>query len=505
MPWRGPQHDGDFPSLGWALADLIEASLKVPSGLAYGEKFRLTDRQLTFLVRMHRINPKTGRYHYRRAVKEGPKGDGKSPLAGAIAFAHLVGPVVFDGWNAEGEPVGKPHPTPWIQIAALAEDQTDNCYMQLRSALGDSDAIDEYKIDLGLTRIYLTGREGRIEPVTSVGGTREGQPITHAVLEETQYWVPSRGGDRLARTLGRNLAKAGGISVSVTNAYRDGEDSVAEGDAKAADKGTAGLLYEGIRGTYVDDLTDRELVMRSLDEAYDPEAIWVDKERLADECADETIPPGERRRFYFNIPDRFEDTSWLPEGKWEQCRRPGRTVNRTQPFAAAFDMALKHDTAALRWGQFQTDGKFMTEAHEWVPDGDTVDIDAIEAFIIELQSSGNLLEVAYDPAYFERSAQALRERGIKMVEFPQSNERMVPGCGTAYEMIAGDLVVHDDNPLATQQVLNGVAFPAGEGWRLKKSKVTKGKIDSAISLVMLLAEVTSLDFGREVTFVGGWY
>jgi phage terminase large subunit-like protein len=135
----------------------------------------------------------------------------------------------------------------------------------------------------------------------------------------------------------------------------------------------------------------------------------------------------------------------------------------------------------------------MVQAHQWTPGGSMLDIDTIEAFIIRLHSTGNLVECAYDPAYFERSAQALAERGVNMVEFPQSNERMVPGCGTAYEYIVGGQVVHDDDPTAFQQVLNGVAFPAGEGWRLKKSKVTKGKIDSAIALVMLMSRLVALD------------
>lgn len=485
--------------------DLIERYLKVPSGLEYGKPLKLTDRQIRYIVRLHRVHPETGRFHYRRGILEGPKGDGKSPIAGAVAFAHLVGPVVFDGWDANGEPVGRPHPTPWIQVAALAEDQTDNCYMQLRAALGESDALDEFGIDLGLTRIFVQKGLGKIEPVTSVGGTREGQPITFAVKEETQYWVPSRGGDRLSRTLDRNLAKTGGLSLAVTNAFREGEESVAESDRDAAAKHTVGVLYQAFRADPVEDLSDRDAVRVALDQAYDPQAVWLDRERLVDEVGDDTVPPGERRRFYFNQPDRFEESSWLPDGQWEQCRRAGRRVNLDQPFVAALDMALKHDTVAVRWGQWQSADELVVEGREWEPAGEMVDIDDVEAFLIRLASSGHLVEVAYDPAYFERSAQALRERGLNMMEFPQSNERMVPACGTAYELICGGKVVHDDGPRSAQQVLNGTSHPAGEGWRLRKSKVTKGKIDSAIALVMLLARLTALDSTPEIEFVGGYY
>jgi phage terminase large subunit-like protein len=289
------------------------------------------------------------------------------------------------------------------------------------------------------------------------------------------------------------LAKTGGIGLSVTNAFREGEESVAEQDHDSAMKGAAGLLYVAPRAPYVADLADRELVSRSLRAVYDPGASWVDYERLADECQDEGIPPGERRRYYFNLPDKFTDESWLPEGRWESCRRRGRAVNLDSPFVVAVDMALRHDTCAIRWGQFQHDGKIMVEAKEFVPHGDMLDIDAIEAFILRLQASGNLSECAYDPAYFERSAQALSERGVNMVEFPQSNQYMVQACATAYEYIMAGTVVHDDEAMSLQQVVNGVSFPAGEGWRLKKSKVRHGKIDSAIALVILLARLVSLD------------
>lgn len=495
MPWTGPSYPGEFPSLGWGLIEVIEEYLRVPSGLAFGRPLRLTDRQVAGVVRAHRIDPATGRYVYRRWVKEGPKGDGKSPLLGAVAFGHLVGPVVFDGWDAAGQPVGRPHPTPWIQIAALAEDQTDNCYMQLRAALSESAALADFGIDLGLTRIFLTRQPGKIEPVTSASGTREGQPITFAGKEELQYWTPTKGGPALARTLDRNLVKTGGLSLGVTNAFRRGEDSVAESEAAAAKKGAAGLLYEAVRGEFVEDLTDRELVLRALAGVYDPQATWVDLANIADACADETVPPGERRRFYCNIPDDFAEASWLPDGEWERRRVPDARVDRSRSFSAAVDMALKRDTTALRLAQARADGTVVTESMVWVPaGGDHLDLMAIEQAIRELHATGQLRSCGYDPAYFERSAQVLADEGVAMLEYPQTHARMVPACGHAYELIVAGAVAHDDDPVSSAQVTAAVPKMAGEGWRLSKGR-TKAKIDSAIALVMAV----DLETTRPVT------
>lgn len=485
MPWAGPSYAGEFPSLGWGVVEVIEEFLTVPSGLAYGQPLKLTDRQVTGIVRAHRIDPISGRYVYRRWVKEGPKGDGKSPLLGAVAFGHLVGDVVFDGWDADGQPVGRPHPTPWIQIVALAEDQTDNCYMQLRSSLTNSKALDDFNIDLGLTRIYLTDRPvGKIEPVTSADRTREGQPITFAGKEEIQFWTSAKGGPQLARTLDRNLVKTGGLSMAVTNAYRRGEESVGESEARSGRKGSAGLLYEAVRGPLVEDLTDRELVLRALRKAYDPQATWVDLENIADACADEGVPPGERRRFYLNIPDDFTEESWLPDGEWERHREPGARVDRSKPFTAGVDVALKRDTTALRVAQRQGPDRVVVESTVWVPGrGEHMDLAAVEQAIRELHATGNLRGCAYDPAYFERSAQALADEAIEMLEYPQSHVRMVPACGHTYALILAGEIVHDDDPESSSQVTAAVQKVAGEGWRLSKGR-TKAKIDSAIALVM---------------------
>jgi phage terminase large subunit-like protein len=489
MPWREPEYKGEFPSLGWALADLIEEYMVAPSGLHYGQPFRLTDRQLEFLVRMHRIDPVTGRFFYRRAVKEGPKGDGKSPLAGAMAFAHLVGPVVFDGWDADGEPVGRQHPTPWIQIAAVAEDQTDNCYMQLRAALGESKAIDEFGIDFGLTRVYLKGREGKIEPVTSVGGTREGQPITFAVKEETHGWVPNRGGDRLSRTLDRNLAKTGGLSVAVTNTYRIGEESVAETEAAAARKKVAGLLYDAVRGPMVEDLSDRDLVRRSLAKAYDPEAVWLDMERLAEEVGDESIPPGERRRFYFNIPDKFDAESWLPAGAWDKCLSD-ETIPDGAEVSIGIDVALYNDDTAVVVVWLNPDtGRYVVRARMWEPPktGGGIEITDVMAHIRDLSFKYKFREALYDPRFFDVPARMLEDEGIPMVEFPQSADRMVPACGFAYEQILAGNVAHDGDPELAIHIVSAERRIAERGWTLSKSKAAKTaglKIDGCIAMVI---------------------
>lgn len=505
--WRGPKYKGEFPSLGYTLCELIEEYYRVPSGLAFGSPLKLTDRQYSFMVRLHRIDPKTGRYTYRRGVREGPKGEGKSPLGGAFAFGHLVGDVVFDGWDANGEPVGRRHPTPWIQVAALAEDQTDNLYAQLHAAIANSPAIDEFKIDLGITRIYLKDRPGRIEPVTSSGGTREGQPITADVEEETQYWTPNKGGDRLSATLRRNLGKTGGLSLAVTNSYRMGEESVAEADATAATKRARGLLYDATRGPVVEDLTDRKAVVDGLRATYDPQSLienggWIDPERLADECADPGVRPQDARRFYFNIPDETTDDSWVSREEWEACKSDIQIPDGAEVYVGV-DVALYRDNTAVDVIWRDESGKFVVRSKTWDPKATgEVDVTDVMAHLRELSFKYQLVEVAYDPRFFDVPAKMLADEGLPMVELPQSPTFMVPACGFAYEQIRAGNVAHDGDPTLTAHVLSAAMRQGESGWTLSKNK-SRQVIDACIAMVIGMyrcgiPEPTSPDF------VGAW-
>src|SRR5688572_16966093 len=119
MPWRGPEFDGEIPSLGW---QLIEAwSDLFPSPRDESQPFVLTDEQALTVVRWYSVHPLTGQFVYRRGCSRRAKGSGKSPIEAAKCISELALPVRFDGWDARGEPVARPwgtdnDPAPWVQI-----------------------------------------------------------------------------------------------------------------------------------------------------------------------------------------------------------------------------------------------------------------------------------------------------------------------------------------------------------------------------------------------------
>lgn len=193
------------------------------------------------------------------------------------------------------------------------------------------------------------------------------------------------------------------------------------------------------------------------------------------------------RRWRLNQWVRAQE-SWLPSGAWEQCR-DDRGLRHDLPVWVGIDMALKHDSIAVVIAQPQDD-VVVTRARIWQPRDEGVDVAAVEAHLRSLHAEYQVREFVFDPAYFQRSAEALSDDGLPMVEFPQSAARMIPACGHAYEMIVNRRVLHDGSPTYSDQVLSAAQRMTDQGWRLSKGK-SKRKIDACISLVMALDRATS--------------
>jgi len=310
MPFRSTS-DIQFPTLGYLVGAHIEKYLGIDLMIEQAER----------LLHLYRLDL-YGRRTVRRAALRRPKGSGKSPEGAYLGFAELTGPVVFDGWDSKGQPKGKRHPGPWVQFAAVSEDQTVNVAVWLYDILAErKDSVLALGIDLGRTRIYLKDRPGRIEMVTASAGSREGQPITFGVLDQTESWSRTNGGARLAATMRRNAAKTGGWTYELQNAPAPADGSVAWQTQKDWEAGRlAGLYFDTREPQRIPELTDRPALIAAIEEVYgesaSPERAYVNPQRLADECTDPSTLPADAYRFYLNIPWDSAD-AWATERDWD--------------------------------------------------------------------------------------------------------------------------------------------------------------------------------------------
>ena len=474
---------GQRCSLGYALVELIEVDLGI----------ELTREQADRVVAYYELDPVSGARLVRRAALRRPKGAGKSPEGGYLAYGELVGPVVFDSWEA-GQPAGVPHLDPWVQLAAVSEDQTDNVMVWLFDTLAARpDVCAERGVDLGRTRIYLKGRPGRIEPVTASAGSREGQRITFAVLDQTESWFPANGGKRLADTIRRNAAKMGGWTLELQNAPEHGDGSVADETSKAAEKSAAGVLFDTRPAPEVGDLADRPKLIEALKVAYGESAQWVSLERLADEIQDPATDPSDARRYYLNqSAPRSERAFDLV--RWEGLLsadpvKPGSLV------VLGFDGSRFDDATALVAIDVVSGRSWLAGLWERPADEDDWEVSEAEvsATVAEMFGDFDVWRLYADPAYWSSAIASWSGRwgDERVVEWWTNRPRQIGyACRNLAQSIrAGEIAHNGDSDLA-RHLRNAVRRPVNsrdeEGrplWTIRKESPGR-KIDAAMALVL---------------------
>jgi hypothetical protein len=466
VPWRRPEFDGEFPSLGWSVLAWWFEHLPAPND--EDKPFVLTDEQARLVLEWYGLD-EHGRFIHRRGASRRSKGWGKSPLEAAKAIAELAAPVQFDGWDANGEPVGRPWgraggPPAWVQIAACSEDQTENTYGALYEFLNANDgkAADELRIDLGLTRCYLRDRPGKLEPVTAAAGSREGQRVTYAVLDETHLWTPRNGGVKLARTLRRNVAKMGGRSYETTNSYVPGEDSVAESTHEAVEKGQAGIFYDAVEAPQVKPDDPDERMLEALRVAYG-DAVWIDLGRLVKEIRDPETLWEDSERYYFNhnCDDRHKAVDRL---RWDELTDALGAPPAGTRIGLGFDGSISDDCTALV-GTSLVDGKpYQFELEVWerpknAPRGWRIPRADVQARVAEVFAYYDVGLMLCDPAKWQTEIEGWidefsTEDDPRVVMFDTNlPSKMSRACDRFLTALAEGDYSHDGSPTLSAHVL----------------------------------------------------
>lgn len=341
LPEGWPQDHG-ICTLGIGVIIWDETELAQPDGDSAGEPWQFRESQARMIAWWYAVDD-LGRFLFRRGQIVLPKGSGKSPIAAALSCAELAGPVVFDRFDDDepGGAVGRPHPSPLVQLAAVSQDQTDNTMSLVLAMLREGPAARHIAgLDTGITRVLT--RAGKLQPVTASAASREGARLTAAILDETHLWTKSNGGHRLATTIRRNLGKMDGRSIETTNTWVAGELSVAENTSKYADlvaEGQFDQLDESILRWHpqapVDDLGNEPELRAGLEHLYG-DYPWVNIDRIIAEIYDLGTPPSEARRFYLNQVSS-EDDAWVTQYEWAARADVEKVVADRDAITLGFD------------------------------------------------------------------------------------------------------------------------------------------------------------------------
>jgi hypothetical protein len=515
MPWRGPTYPGELPTLGYDVLDWIASYLAAPDRADY-EPLLLTREQAQFVLNFYAVDPGTGKRRYRRAVLSRPKGWGKSPLLAALSCAEALAPVVPDGWDADGEPVGKPWAeirTPWVQLAAVSEDQTRNAWAPLLEMLRDGPVVDEYP-GLEPLETFVNLPSGRIEFVTSAATSREGNRPVFAVLDQTEEWKPSNGGVRLAATLRRNLGKTGGSSIESPNAYRPGEGSVSEQSAAYAKRiiegrtRDSGLLWDHREAPPDTDMADPTSLRDGLAFVYGDSAEvnggWVDTvNRIPAEVWDPDTHPQDARLYYLNQITHASD-SWLTQPEWAGCAAVETVVADREAITLGFDGSRSRsrgvtDATALV-GCRVSDGHLF-ELGVWeqpagpAGEGWQVPVTEVEAALHEAFRRFSVVGFFADPNKWESYVagwEAKYHRQLKVkaslqhpIEWWFQPRKIVRALEQFHSAVVDGELSHDGSSALTRHVLNARRRTSRSGVQIAKAHPdSPDKIDAAIAAVL---------------------
>lgn len=514
MPWK-PDYEGEWPTLGWEMLDWYTEMLAQPDSAEY-RPLQLTDEQARFVLNYYRLDPMTGRRVVRRGVFSRPKGHGKSPLVGALGAGEALGPVVFDGWDADGRPVGRPWSTvrtPLVQFAALNEDQTRNAFDPLLEMLREGPVMDYYDVDPMETFVALP--KGRIEFITAAALSKEGNKPVFAALDQTEGWVKSNGGEKLAAVIRRNAGKIGGSTLETPNSYRPGTDSVAENTfayAKALEEGRAregGLLLDHREAPADTDMTDDASLRAGLEYAYGDSAAsaggWVDIERIMAEIRDPATDPQDARQYYLNQVTHASD-SWVSRPEIMAAVDTDKMVEAGDMIVLGFDGSRgrvrgKADATALV-GMRVADKHLFTvrvwerrdsDSQDWSPNPAEVDAVVRETFArynvvgFYADPSGWTGQVAKWEADFSRQLMVRASRDEPIAAWPRGKDtRVAEHVERLRQALVMREVTWDGGSFLMRHMLNARRRSTRRGGYLlyKQFPESPDKIDAAYAAVM---------------------
>lgn len=430
----------------------------------------------------------TGRRVYREAYIQQPEKQGKSTIMSALEMYGL-------GWDGEDGSE--------VYAAATTTAQARIVFGQAQQTIKRSPYLQTL-VRHGVLRvyndaIYHVDTDSVFRVLSSEDSHNEGLNPHFVCIDELWAHKSRELYDTLTSRI-HSGTRLDPLACTITNAGDDSDSICHEvyQQAKAVLRGDPDARKDLF--AFVPELVDEN--------GRPDEAALYDKKRWKDvnpasyttvellEAAQAKQPPFVFRRRRLNY---WTDTAeaWLDPLWWDACDT-GLTCSPEEGdiLYLGIDLGLKRDTAAVT-AVCPKDGKLevftqvwglRNEEGEWPPchtqvEDNRLPISLVEEYVIGLAEMGwQIAALAYDPYRFERSAQEMSNSFI-VVEFAQTDSRMVPASEDLYVDVKDGLIAHDGDEILRKHVMAGVASETGRGWRLAKRLATK-PVDALIGLAM---------------------
>lgn len=233
-------------------------------------------------------------------------------------------------------------------------------------------------------------------------------------------------------------------------------------------------------------------------------ASWVTRDSIEDGY--ESLPYARYLRWRCNLWAQADDAK-IPAEAWDNLENPNAKIPADAAVLVVVDYARKSDATCATQLWLRGDGKLIPEAHVWaleekrtgrpqpachtlIKGERTVRQSLVREHIRSIRDGGReVLGVVFDPHLFD--PEELSDEGFLMIDFPQTDVRMVPASKATFEAICGSAehddgarYEHDGDPVLRAHVLAmGTKAKPEDGYRFSKS-ASETHIDAGITLVM---------------------
>jgi hypothetical protein len=438
-----PLDEEPWPTLGPGVCDLIQERAVFGPGSLKGQPARLDAETRALIYKAYEVYPRghelAGRRRFRRVRISARKGTAKTEKLGWVAFAelHPEAPVRFDGWDAGGNPVGRPVRDPYIPLLAYTVDQVEElAYNVLYVVCTEGPDADLF--DAGLERIIRLDDRGRADgkavPLAQSPSARDGARTTFQGYDETHRLDMPR--HRHAyETMEANLPKRpldDPWSMGITTAGVPGGGSVAELDKDEAEAIARGeveepeLFYFHREAGPQHDLSTLAGRIEAVREASGPAAEWSDLRGIAKQW--------DRPKADLQYLERVWTNRWTQASaqafdakRWrEVLARPGATIPDGAQVTGGFDGSRWRDTTAIVVTDVETG--LQVRAGLWVPEdcpNGEVPVGEVDAAVAEVFRRWKVLRFYGDPAQGWDSPLAgwAQRHGPKRVAFFYTDSR----------------------------------------------------------------------------------
>nr|WP_237727991.1 terminase large subunit [Cellulomonas sp. APG4] len=467
--WRESNTDGLFA------CDLIESYLRLTKGLLRGQVVQLRMWQGDLVCDVLRTDA-FGRRVYWTYLVLLPRKNSKSLLGAGLALDGML-----DEPGAE------------VYSCAADKDQAKLIFKEVRTSVEMSPDLDAKQG--GIFKVYRDAIEypatGSVYKALSAEAfTKEGLNPSRVLFDELhaqpnwELWnVMNQGSDTRDQPLVVAISTFGVMTdttgqTSVAKAQHEYFEQIVSGET--VDPRFGGRVYSAKLGEHDDYLDERVWF-----EANPALGDFLHLEKMSAVSRKMLPPEFKTKRLNIWV---TSSNPWLPDGTWDACRDPERTIEDGTPVVLAFDGSRSNDATAILAVTIEERPRLQVVGLWEKPDDGSVwkvPRGEVKDEIRRACRRFKVKEIAWDEFLWQDAAEELLEEKIPVEYFPQTPERMRPATQRFYERVIDRDLTHDGDARLARHVGNTVLKTTYRGSQIAKDKPdSPRKIDLAVCAVM---------------------